>query len=102
MPFRIDLRGCGVEGLGVGARETELGREGLINVNERCSALLKEREDMSGGDCGSAFGGILGVLRLKLGLPRSCFVLYMKVVKVANAGESLVADFKTMEGRGLN
>lgn len=40
MPFRIDLRGCGVEG--VGAREVELGREGLSIEKERCSALLKE------------------------------------------------------------
>jgi hypothetical protein len=64
LPFRIDLRGCGVEGAGVCAREVELEREGLSIVNERCSALLKERGGMSGGDCGSALGGILGVLRL--------------------------------------
>lgn len=56
---------------------------------------------MSGGDCGSALGGILGVLRLKLGLPWSCFVLYMKVVKVANGGGSLVVYFKMRGGRGL-
>jgi hypothetical protein len=64
LPFRIDLRGCGVEGFGVCAREFELEREGLSIANERCSALLEEREGISGGDCGSALEGILGVLRL--------------------------------------
>lgn len=34
LPFRMDLRGCGVEGLGVGARDTELGREDLGSVND--------------------------------------------------------------------
>jgi len=78
----MDLRGCGVEGLGVEARDSELWRDVFRSVDGRYSALLEDRGGMRDGDSGSAIGGILGVLRLGLGLPRSCFVLNMKSLQL--------------------
>lgn len=63
VPFRIDLRGIGVAGLGVGARGAKLRveRDGFASVDDRCSALLKDRGDVNDGESGSALWGILGV-----------------------------------------
>lgn len=104
LPFKIDLRGIGVGGLGVDVRGTKLRdeRDGFSNVDDRCSALLKDRGDMSDGDSGSVLWGILGVFRRALGLPRLCFVLNMKgrYGKRRKRGDVLVEDLQTGNRKG--